>query len=52
MPPAIQEILDGLVPLPASVLNERFDLLGLEPRYEVLWPGVVAAEPAAAISSG
>ena len=34
----VQHILDALVPLPASVLNERFDLLAWNAAYEVLWP--------------
>ena len=41
----VQQILDALVPLPASVLNERFDLLAWNAAYEVLWPGVVGREP-------
>src|SRR6185437_6192667 len=41
----VQHILDALVPLPASVLNERFDLLAWNAAYEVLWPTVVGREP-------
>jgi len=41
----VQQILDALVPLPASVLNERFDLLAWNAAYEVLWPSVVGREP-------
>jgi hypothetical protein len=41
----VQQILDALVPLPASVLNERFDLLAWNAAYEVLWPTVVGREP-------
>ena len=41
----MQHILDALVPLPASVLNERFDLLAWHAAYEVLWPTVVGREP-------
>jgi hypothetical protein len=33
------------VPLPASVVNERFDLLAWNAAYEVLWPTVVGREP-------
>jgi hypothetical protein len=45
VPADVQQILDTLVPLPASVLNERFDLLAWNAAYEVLWPTVVGAEP-------
>ena len=45
VPPEVQQILDALVPLPASVLNERFDLLAWNAAYEVLWPTVVSREP-------
>jgi transcriptional regulator with XRE-family HTH domain len=41
----VREILDGLVPLPASVLNERFDLLAWNAAYAALWPGVAGAAP-------
>jgi transcriptional regulator with XRE-family HTH domain len=39
----VQAILDTLVPLPASVINERFDLLAWNQPYAALWP--VAVEP-------
>src|SRR5499426_1382309 len=45
VPADVQQILDALVPLPASVLNERFDLLAWNAAYEVLWPTVVGREP-------
>jgi hypothetical protein len=45
VPADVRQILDALVPLPASVLNERFDLLAWNAAYAVLWPTVVAAEP-------
>jgi transcriptional regulator with XRE-family HTH domain len=45
LPPEIQQILDGLTALPASVLNERFDLLAWNAAYAALFPGVVAAAP-------
>jgi MmyB-like transcription regulator ligand binding domain/Helix-turn-helix domain len=45
VPPEVQQILDALVPLPASVLNERFDLLAWNAAYQVLWPGVTGAAP-------
>jgi transcriptional regulator with XRE-family HTH domain len=43
--PEVQEILDGLVPLPASVLNERFDLLAWNPAYAAVWPAMISAAP-------
>ena len=45
VPADIQGIMDSLVPLPASVLNERYDLLGWNEAYAALWPGVVGAQP-------
>jgi transcriptional regulator with XRE-family HTH domain len=45
VPAEVQQILDSLVPLPASVLNERFDLLAWNAAYGVLWPTVVGAVP-------
>jgi transcriptional regulator with XRE-family HTH domain len=45
VPPDVQGIIDGLVPLPASVMNERYDLLGWNEAYAVLWPGVIGAQP-------
>src|SRR5216683_1604695 len=44
--PDVQVILDGLVPLLASVVNERFDLLAWNATYAVMWPGMVGAPPA------
>jgi transcriptional regulator with XRE-family HTH domain len=43
--PEVQEILDALVPMPASVINERFDLLAWNAPYQLLWPGVTGAAP-------
>ena len=43
--PEVQEILDALAPMPASVVNERFDLLAWNAPYEALWPGVTGAAP-------
>jgi hypothetical protein len=43
--PEVQQILDALAPLPASVINERFDLLAWNRAYAALWPTVVGAEP-------
>ena len=45
VPPDVQGIMDSLVPLPASVLNERYDLLGWNEAYAALWPGVIGAQP-------
>jgi transcriptional regulator with XRE-family HTH domain len=45
VPPDVQSIMDSLVPLPASVLNERYDLLAWNEAYAVLWPRVVGAQP-------
>jgi hypothetical protein len=43
--PEVQEILDALAPMPASVVKERFDLLAWNAPYEELWPGVTGAAP-------
>jgi hypothetical protein len=45
VPADVQGIIDSLVPLPASVMNDRYDLLGWNAAYSVLWPGVVGAQP-------
>lgn len=45
VPAEVQGIIDALLPLPASVLNERFDLLAWNAAYAALWPTVVTAEP-------
>jgi transcriptional regulator with XRE-family HTH domain len=39
--PELQRILDGLAGLPASIMNERFDLLAWNAAYAALFPGVV-----------
>jgi transcriptional regulator with XRE-family HTH domain len=44
--PEVREILDALVPMPASVINERFDLLAWNAAYQALWPGLTGAAPA------
>jgi transcriptional regulator with XRE-family HTH domain len=41
--PEIQQILDALVTLPASVINDRFDVLAWNAAYAALFPGVVCA---------
>ena len=45
VPPDVQHILDSLTPLPASVLNERFDLLAWNAAYAAVWPSMVGAAP-------
>jgi transcriptional regulator with XRE-family HTH domain len=40
--PEMQQILDGLTTLPASILNERFDLLAWNHAYAALFPDVVS----------
>jgi len=45
VPPEVQAIMDGLTPMPACVLNERYDLLGWNEAYAALWPGVTGAAP-------
>ncbi len=44
--PEVQVILDRLAPLPASVLNSRYDMLAWNRPYEALFPGLVHAVPA------
>jgi len=44
--PEIQQILDGLTTLPATVLSERFDVLAWNAAFAALFPTVVAAPPA------
>jgi transcriptional regulator with XRE-family HTH domain len=41
--PEIQQILDGLTALPASVVNERFDVLAWNAGFAALFPSVVSA---------
>jgi len=41
--PEIQQILDGLTTLPASVVSERFDLLAWNAAYAALFPSVTGA---------
>jgi hypothetical protein len=43
--PEVKEILDALPPMPACVLNERFDLLAWNGPYQVLWPGMAGVAP-------
>ncbi|WP_300608956.1 helix-turn-helix transcriptional regulator [Trebonia sp.] len=44
LPPEVQQILDAL-PLPASVVTERFDLLAWNRVYAALFPRVTSAPP-------
>ena len=41
--PQIQVVLDGLNPMPASVVTERFDILAWNTAYEVLFPYIAQA---------
>ena len=41
----MQEILDALTPMPASVVNERFDLLAWNAAYQVLCPAYRRGAP-------
>jgi transcriptional regulator with XRE-family HTH domain len=43
LPAEVQHVLDGLTALPASVVNERFDLLAWNDLYAVLFPRTVSA---------
>ena len=45
VPPEVREIIDALAPMPACVLNDRFDLLAWNASYQALWPGVTGAAP-------
>jgi hypothetical protein len=45
VPDDVAAIMNSLVPLPASVLNERYDLLAWNDAYAAVWPGVVGARP-------
>src|SRR5260370_13616303 len=44
--PQIQAILDGLNPMPASVVTERFDILAWNAAYAVLFPRTAEVPPA------
>jgi transcriptional regulator with XRE-family HTH domain len=41
--PEVQVILDGLNPMPASVVTERFDVLAWNAAYQVLFPYIAQA---------
>lgn len=44
--PEVQVILDGLNPMPASVVTERFDILAWNAAYAVLFPQMAEIQPA------
>jgi transcriptional regulator with XRE-family HTH domain len=44
--PEVQVILDGLSPMPASVVTERFDILAWNAAYTVLFPYLAEIQPA------
>jgi transcriptional regulator with XRE-family HTH domain len=46
LPAEIQAVLDALTGVPASVVNERFDLLAWNDMYATIFPRVVGAQPA------
>jgi transcriptional regulator with XRE-family HTH domain len=41
--PEVQQILDSLAPLPACVLNPRYDVIAWNPAYAILWSRTLAA---------
>jgi transcriptional regulator with XRE-family HTH domain len=43
--PQIQVVLDGLNPMPASVVTERFDILAWNAAYATLFPRTAGASP-------
>ncbi|MFC9999717.1 helix-turn-helix transcriptional regulator [Nocardia sp. NPDC127526] len=43
VPPELQVILDHLQPLPAALLNARYDLMAYNASYAALYPGFVRA---------
>jgi len=46
MPPEVQQVIDGLLPMPASVTTERFDLLAWNRVYAALFPHVTTSAAA------
>jgi transcriptional regulator with XRE-family HTH domain len=46
LPSEVQHVLDALTAIPASVVNERFDLLAWNDMYATVFPRVVSAPPA------
>jgi transcriptional regulator with XRE-family HTH domain len=45
LPAEVQDILDALTAVPASVVNERFDLLAWNNIYATIYPRVTSAPP-------
>jgi transcriptional regulator with XRE-family HTH domain len=43
--PEIQAVLDGLTPMPANVVTERFDILAWNAAYDVLFPRMADTAP-------
>jgi transcriptional regulator with XRE-family HTH domain len=46
LPAEVQQVLDAMTAIPASVVNERFDLLAWNDMYATVFPRVVCAPPA------
>jgi transcriptional regulator with XRE-family HTH domain len=46
LPPEVQDVLDAFTGIPASVVNERFDLLAWNAMYATVFPLVTSAPPA------
>jgi transcriptional regulator with XRE-family HTH domain len=44
--PEVQQILDGLVALPACLINERFDVLAWNAAFAAVFPGVISVPKA------
>ena len=44
--PEVQVVVDGLAPLPATVINSRYDILAWNKPYEMLFPHLVTMVPA------
>jgi transcriptional regulator with XRE-family HTH domain len=42
--PEVQAVLDGLVPLPATVMNSRYDVLAWNLAYSAMWPKVLRSD--------
>ena len=46
LPPQVQDVLDAFMSTPASIVNERFDLLAWNAMYAEVFPLVTSAPPA------
>jgi transcriptional regulator with XRE-family HTH domain len=46
LPGEVQSVLDAIIGVPATVVNERFDLLAWNDMYATVFPRVVSAPPA------